>query len=198
MRIKPYPIVDPKIRFNKKYFIDAKGCWMWQGAISENGYGKFSIRGKDIYAHRFSYETFKGPIQEGYVIDHMCLVKSCCNPEHLDVTIQAENVYRGINRQKLKTRCKHGHLFSEENTIRYNGEWRRCRTCEILRSRRRIGIFGVDTFDRLPNRRPSFCKKGHQLIDGNVYKTKDGRRRCLICIRLCNKRYKEKKKSKII
>ena len=47
-------------RFEKKYIpVTESGCWLWLGAIHSGGYGVFRFVGKAVYAHRFSYETYK-------------------------------------------------------------------------------------------------------------------------------------------
>ena len=64
--------------------VDSNGCWIWQGARS-SGYGALGGQwwGFEKYAHRWAYRAFVGPIPDGYEIDHLCLVRPCCNPAHL-------------------------------------------------------------------------------------------------------------------
>lgn len=71
-------------------------CWFWKGGLDTNGYGCFKIPSKQVIAHRFSYELFKGRIPKGLVIDHICRNKSCVNPDHLDAVTQKENISRAI------------------------------------------------------------------------------------------------------
>lgn len=70
-------------------------CWVWQGSKSTSGYGQFGIaRSTHVYAHRWSYEHFKGPIRGDYVIDHLCERKDCVNPDHLEMVTQSQNALR--------------------------------------------------------------------------------------------------------
>ena len=95
------------------------GCWLWQGRIAPNGYGRFSHGGKDLYAHRVAYELAGGVIPSGLQIDHLCRVRHCVNPAHLEAVTQRENLLRGEGLTAQNARagvCKHGHEFTPENT----------------------------------------------------------------------------------
>lgn len=68
-------------------------CWPWLGARTENGYGKFSQgRNTHHYAHRLIWQLEVGPIPPGMVIAHACDHPPCCNPAHLWLATQAENL----------------------------------------------------------------------------------------------------------
>ena len=57
------------------------GCWLWGGAIAAaTGYGRFEGWG----AHQHAYVLNAGPIPEGKVIDHLCRVRRCVRPDHLE------------------------------------------------------------------------------------------------------------------
>ncbi len=74
---------------------DLDGCWIWTGALDRGGYGLFKSR--QVMAHRFAYELWVGPIAEGLHIDHLCYVRPCVNPAHLEPVTQAENNRRAAN-----------------------------------------------------------------------------------------------------
>lgn len=111
-------------------------CWLWVGSRS-NGYGQFWDGSKHLRPHRFAYEFLVGPIAEGLVLDHLCRVRHCVNPAHLDPVTQRENILRGAGacaRNAAKTHCRHGHPFTDENTRLTPDGARRCITCERARS----------------------------------------------------------------
>jgi len=111
---------------------DPDACWLWQGALS-GGYGQ--ICGE--WAHRFSYRFLVGPIPEGLQIDHLCRVRHCVNPDHLEPVTQQVNIRRG--EWATRTHCVNGHPFDEANTYRPPSKpgWRYCRECFRLRDAER-------------------------------------------------------------
>lgn len=140
-----------KCRFYSKISLpDSNGCLLWTGAKSGGGYGQIRVDGVLLYAHRVSYELHTGSIGIGLTIDHLCRVRSCVNPDHLEAVTNAENVRRGeagkvvSEMHRNKTHCPAGHHYDEVNTyINPKGE-RRCRKCHNKQQRgRRIRIAGV-------------------------------------------------------
>lgn len=102
--------IGDKKTFLQRVFIKKHDCWLWLGSKSSYGYGIYVLNGKSIPAHRYAYERFNGPIPKGLQIDHLCRVKNCVNPTHLEVVTQLENIRRGVPYRK-KIRGKY-HLKS--------------------------------------------------------------------------------------
>ena len=124
------------------------GCWLWMGFANEDGYGVIRIGGRVNFkfrgVHRVCYELLRGAIPEGLTLDHLCRVRCCVNPDHLEPVTIVENVRRGevgiTNR--MKTHCPYGHPYDEENTYSIPGRvYRSCRAChrerELNRTRQR-------------------------------------------------------------
>lgn len=112
---------------------DTSGCWVWTGAANSRGYSSVSIAGKVLLGHRVSYEAHKGPIPDGLTIDHLCLVKLCINPDHLEAITRTENNAR---RLALMTHCKRNHPLSGDNLLTHKRQ-RVCRECSQLGQRDR-------------------------------------------------------------
>ncbi len=66
-------------------------CWLWPGAKSD-GYGCMKFQGKVLRVHRAMYEVHNGTIPDGLKILHSCDNPPCCNPKHLSLGTQADNV----------------------------------------------------------------------------------------------------------
>ncbi len=134
----------PTERFWSKVDKTTSTCWLWTACISGGGYGVFKLDRKQ-YAHRLAYEWLVGPIPEGLQLDHLCRVRHCVNPEHLEPVTTQENIRRGLGSSfnSLKTHCPRGHPYAGDNLYIQPGNGKRkCRTCgrenaHIYRRRRR-------------------------------------------------------------
>jgi hypothetical protein len=91
---KSRPIAD---RFWEKVLV-RDGCWGWTGDTNGVGYGSLHIRRrlenyrKNLYAHRISWEIHNGPIPAGLFVCHRCDNPSCCNPAHLFLGTNTDNM----------------------------------------------------------------------------------------------------------
>jgi len=86
-------------------------CWLWTGGLHPKGYGRFYL-GKDpgtdekiwVYTHRLAFEHWVGIPKPGYIVDHECNVKTCCNPVHLWPVSNIENLRLADERRPWKRR----------------------------------------------------------------------------------------------
>lgn len=116
-------------------------CWIWTGGRNPDGYGHICCGGKMISAHRISYERNIGPIPEGLGLDHLCRVRNCMNPAHLEPVSHRENVLRGVNPmaiQARRTHCIRGHELAGNNLKVDSRGKRRCMTCSKEYQRARV------------------------------------------------------------
>jgi hypothetical protein len=145
----PKPI-SPIVRFLSKVQI-TDTCWLWTGALS-HGYGRFGINhGEIVYAHRFAYELWIGPIPIDREVDHLChnadqsckggspcCHRRCVNPEHLEPTTSQVNQSRSPHtlgsKNAAKIYCPQGHAYGHK-PYRDLGGMRHCRECNKERQR---------------------------------------------------------------
>jgi len=112
-------------RFWQKVAIgSADECWLWQACTYHHGYGKFALtRCNPVYAHRLAYELTYGAIPDGLCILHRCDVRACCNPNHLFLGTQLDNIAdmnakgRGSKPPKPESRKTHKG-WKDADTIR--------------------------------------------------------------------------------
>lgn len=130
--------------------VDKSGeCWNWTGVLGGGGYGYISVggrTGRDLRAHRVSYEWAHGPIPDGLEIDHLCQNKRCVNPDHLEAVTKSENQLRW---REGRATCNHGHPLSAETYRAVPSEnHRRCIVCRnqahnLYRRERRAAMRGA-------------------------------------------------------
>src|SRR4051812_40698364 len=123
-------------RVLSKYVVNAEtGCWEWTASLGTGGYGQVRDGRRTLRAHRVSYEHANGPIPAGLQLDHLCRVRMCINPAHLEPVTNRENTVRGVGpevnreRQSALTRCKHGHRLAGDNILVTDKGYRVCRAC---------------------------------------------------------------------
>lgn len=129
---------EPIDRFMEKVRLDENGCVFWASTTSLNGYGQFWDGRRLVYAHRWAYEYFKGPIPDGLQLDHLCRNRNCANPAHLEPVTQRENIRRGDAGAHLsaKTHCPQGHEYAGANLYVRPRGGRDCRICRADRQQR--------------------------------------------------------------
>lgn len=127
-------------------------CWEYQAARSPRGYGTIGVMGKTRRAHRVAWELANGPIPEGLLVCHHCDNPPCCNPAHLFLGTDKDNVadmrakgrgralsgeeWRRVNLpRKLLTHCYRGHEFTALNTMVDGDGKRHCIECRRIRGR---------------------------------------------------------------
>lgn len=118
-------------------------CWLWTAGKNSGGYGVTYASGRAMVAHRWAYESEVGPIPAGLQLDHLCRVRHCVNPAHLEPVTIRENVLRGVGlsaHNARKTHCPRGHEYDRQ----YRDGVRRCRKCanalELRRARQMRGM----------------------------------------------------------
>lgn len=124
------PDASSKIRFEKKFTIQANGCWQWHPVSKNNPYGQFCFAGRQYMAFMFSWWLYRGQLVKSppLELDHLCLNKGCVNPDHLEPVTRSENCRRAPRR--FPNHCPKGHKYTEANTRLDKKNHRYCRACE--------------------------------------------------------------------
>lgn len=163
---------------------DLGPCWLWKPNGSVGGYGLFGLKGKSQLAHRVSHEHFTEPIPPGLTIDHLCCVRNCVRPDHLEAVTLAENLRRArawddyigpAAYNRSKTHCPQGHPYSGDNLCVRAGR-RECRTCIRERAAWRRSLQ-----PKVARRLKVACVNGHSFDEFGVIR--GGVRVCGECAR---------------
>lgn len=110
------------------------GCWLWTSSVTSKGYARIHFAGKGREAHRVVYQAIKGAIPKGLELDHLCRVRCCVNPDHLEPVAHSVNCARSDTSKqgewnRVKTHCPQGHAYDAANTFTSKKGQRMCRIC---------------------------------------------------------------------
>ncbi len=126
-------------------------CWFWTGRLNPHGYGECSVKNKTKKAHRVSLAIEGIEVPEGMVVDHVCRVRHCVNPEHLRFVTPRMNTLENSEslgaRNSKKLECMRGHTFDAVNTA-ISGKQRICRKCRAARRSRMRKLMTKEQRDR--------------------------------------------------
>jgi hypothetical protein len=128
----------PLRRFEDKYITEPNtGCWIWVGALNSDGYASLRIGNKIEKAHIWFFKLVHKiqKIEHGLEADHLCRLRCCVNPRHLEVVTKRINILRGFGAAALcarKTHCVRGHPLTGNNIITNKHHPRMCRACHNI------------------------------------------------------------------
>lgn len=185
----------------KSFYGLTDDCLVWTGGKTPAGYGRLYLRvpgqkrrGRNVQVHRLAYELANGDgSAHNLTIDHLCGVRLCCNPNHLEAVTIAENLRRAA---AVIVACPEGHLYDEENTDYSPERHRRCRKCNT--DRYHVATHGHEFVDdpdnasklrrrcllcrRREEATPQFCPQGHEYTPENKRIDGKGKRVCQQCM----------------
>lgn len=146
-RVVRTPEQEAEAFWSKVNLLAPGGCWLWEAGKTPEGYGVFCVRkpgatkSGNVLVHRWAWAHLGNELpSEGMHLDHLCRVRHCVNPDHLEPVTCRENLMRGDTLAALnsaKTECKWGHPFDALNTGRDRRGDRFCKQCKIDRKRAR-------------------------------------------------------------
>ena len=100
-------------------------CWLWTGFVMADGYGQFSVHRpphgspKKLRAHRYAYTISIGPILEHLALDHLCRIRHCVNPAHLEPVTTRENLRRAGKISLTDEKLRQIRLLHEQGLSSY-------------------------------------------------------------------------------
>lgn len=94
MKRRPRPIDVLPLNAALNVVVDSAGCWRWQGTTDLDGYARIRVGKRWLRGHRYTYARCAGPIPTGLELDHLCRVRECVNPEHMEPVTRATNQAR--------------------------------------------------------------------------------------------------------
>lgn len=119
--------------------VEVGDCWLWLGYRDEDGYGRIKVDGHSRGVHRIVYDELVGPVAEGLTLDHLCRVRHCVNPDHLEPVTKRVNDLRGYGapaQAARRTTCPRGHAYDAIHANGGGSVARTCRRCTAQKQRR--------------------------------------------------------------
>lgn len=209
----------PERWWEKVYPCPITGCWIWGAGLSKRrgqpvsmAYGAF-YPGAELHkrlglstgsrnnvgAHIVAYLALVGPIPEGFEIDHLCRVRQCVRPEHLEAVTHAVNAERGESPWIVNARkrvCDSGHALDGDNVYIDGKGARICRACKRDWARRAAGV-DAETVKPIPALR-THCPADHEYTPENTRINSVGKRECRECERRRGREKYARRRRKLI
>lgn len=150
MRTSLAPLEHRIESFAKNVEFSESGCWLWTASLHRSGYGQLGPGyGVTRYAHRWLWLHTVGPIEAELQLDHLCMVRNCVNPDHLEPVTRAVNMARAtpsiraagkrLREHNLATvtHCGKGHEYTSENEYFHPTRgYRICRKCHAAQAKK--------------------------------------------------------------
>jgi hypothetical protein len=108
-----------RLRSNVRVEPGENGCRLWLGVPHHNGYGNMRFDGRWDHVHRWAYQAFIGPIEEGKYVLHSCDVKICIRPEHLFLGTAQDNMTDKVSKGRQARGESHGGVKHPDRLVRY-------------------------------------------------------------------------------
>lgn len=140
--------------FERRITIDgATQCWIWNGSVNQWGYGRTKTPlSKERAAHRLSFVLHNGQIGNGLLVLHKCDTPRCCNPQHL---------FLGTNTDNMRDMAAKGRHSGRRGETNNSAKLTRAGACDI-----RTAFAGGETVSSLSQRFGVSRRAIKLLLDG--------------------------------
>jgi hypothetical protein len=141
-----YVTTAQRERLFSRLAVDPGGCLLWTGSLNKDGYGSIQVGSRTngtyrkLAVYQVTYAMLVGPVPDGLELDHLCRVRRCAAPDHLEPVTHRVNLLRGDTvsaKAAAATHCSKGHEFDLINTYFTVKDGRRCRRCWTENNQRR-------------------------------------------------------------
>lgn len=151
------PLIAKRVSFDNpeeafQYRTERQGeCLIWVGSVNSRGYGKITVDGSLVNAHRYAWERVNGPTPDGMVIDHKCWKPACVEVSHLRLATPGENNsyrsyrtshsmsgYRNVKKEGAAFRVR----VAKDGKEHYFGTFRDVEEAAIAAEQARRELFG--------------------------------------------------------
>lgn len=134
-------------------------CWLWTAEVNNQGYGRFNLWGDDsrerVLAHRLAYTLYTGDDIGDQVVRHDCDTPRCCNPAHLRIGTQADNMRDAVERNRANLSGLAAFRDERDRQIqqRIADDHKRCSKCGVTKP-----FADFHRASRSPDGRQGWCK----------------------------------------
>jgi len=103
-----------RLFWSKVQVVGLDDCWEWTASLrhkeDKGSYGSFNTGrsyGLSSSSHRVAWELVRGPILKDRLVLHKCDNSICCNPLHLFLGSQSDNMEDKLNKGRVPSGERH-------------------------------------------------------------------------------------------